>query len=124
MPYVGLRLTVITTIIITTTIMMMMMMMMITLFSKNARCVWHKSCHARLACSEHHGLDVSCSTYKSQTKQCLSSLASCSVIGDDCRRLECYRCCVAKPAHAAMVSVQPDAPSHILKVSGLEQQIR
>ena len=40
------------------------------------------------------------------------------------RRLECYRCCVAKPAHAAVVTVQPDAPSHILKVSGLEQHIR
>ncbi|KAL3163303.1 hypothetical protein ABBQ32_009695 [Trebouxia sp. C0010 RCD-2024] len=39
------------------------------------------------------------------------------------RRLECYRCCVAKPAHAATVTLQPDAPSHILKVSGLEQHI-
>lgn len=39
------------------------------------------------------------------------------------RRMECYRCCVAKPAHAAMLTVQPDAPSHILKISGLEQQI-
>ena len=41
-----------------------------------------------------------------------------------CRRLECYRCCVAKPAHAATVTAQADAPSHILKVSGLEQHIR
>lgn len=31
---------------------------------------------------------------------------------------------MAKPAHAAMLTVQPDAPSHILKISGLEQQIR
>lgn len=40
------------------------------------------------------------------------------------RRLECYRCCVAKPAHAAIVTAQPDAPSQILRVSGLEQHIR
>ena len=40
--------------------------------SKSARCVWHKACLARLAWSEHHKADVSCSTWESQTAQCCS----------------------------------------------------
>ena len=60
-------------------------------------------------------------THTTFSPNVLCQLLVCQCPG---RRLECYRCCVAKPAHAATVSFQPDAPSHILKVSGLEQHIR
>ena len=34
------------------------MIIVITFSSKSARCVWHKSCLVRQACSEHHEMDV------------------------------------------------------------------
>ncbi|GMH45124.1 hypothetical protein BSKO_13081 [Bryopsis sp. KO-2023] len=38
------------------------------------------------------------------------------------RRLECYQCCAPRAKDAQRVSSDPDGPSCILKVSGLEQQ--
>lgn len=40
------------------------------------------------------------------------------------RRLECYQCCAPRAGDAQRVSSEPDGPSCILKVSGLEPQTR
>ena len=42
-------------------------MVVVILSSNSARCVGHKSCLAKLACSEHHKMDVYCFPYESQT---------------------------------------------------------
>lgn len=39
-----------------------------------------------------------------------------------CRRFECYQCSSARTATAQRVSIEPDAPSYILRAAGLEPQ--
>ena len=40
------------------------------------------------------------------------------------RRLECYQCSTPRPSDALRISAEPEAPSCVLKVSGLEPHIR
>jgi hypothetical protein len=36
------------------------------------------------------------------------------------RRFECYHCHTARPANARLVDINPNEPSPVLKVAGLE----
>ena len=51
----------------------------------------------------------------------LSGMLTCAWY---CRRTECYQCSTRKPANPQFATLDQDVPSQILKVSGLEPQIR
>lgn len=40
------------------------------------------------------------------------------------RRLECYQCCAARPKDPQRVTIDPEGPSLILKVSNLDDDAR
>ena len=51
--------------------------------------------------------------------RCSAQLPSCISVSC-CRRTDCFQCSTARDPSAAVVSVEPEGPSHILKASNLE----
>jgi len=63
--------------------MMMMMMMMMMTLSRNAVCVWHRSCLARLACSGRHGREHKQECKSQESQRCSGGkVCSCSLSGE------------------------------------------